>query len=327
MRLASMDVGTNSTRLLIADVEDGRIVAEVDRDMVITRLGKGVDRTRRFDPGALARTLEVIEDYAGRAAKAGAEAVRVAATSATRDAANRDDFLDGVRRLVGVEPEVLSGADEAATSFLGATWDLPREIAGQGPGGPVLVFDIGGGSTELILGELGAAPERAPAAVSVDVGSVRLTERHVSHDPLVPAEVAAVKADARAALTGAGERIGWNGPDGAGAIVGVAGTVTTVTAVTLGLTAYDPSKVHRTTLTLEQVRSTAAALCAITVAEKAAIPVMPPGREDVIAAGALVLESLLEVLGLERIIVSETDILDGILLGLAGRLGKRKGPA
>ena len=322
-RLASMDVGTNSTRLLVADVDGGRIVAEVDRDMVITRLGKGVDRTRRLDPAALARTLEVIADYAERCRKAGAEAVRVAATSATRDAVNTDEFLDGVRRLVGVEPEVLSGSEEAATAFLGATWDLDRDLPGDMVGGDglVLVFDIGGGSTELILGHLDASADQAPRAVSVDVGSVRLTERHVGHDPPTADEIAAVKADATGELAAAAGQVAWTGPDGVGAVVGVAGTVTTVTAISLGLTAYDPSRVHRTTLTIDQVRATTARLCSMTVAEKAAIPVMPPGREDVIAAGALILESVYEVLGLDAVVVSETDILHGILLGLARRPG------
>ena len=314
MRLASIDVGTNSTRLLIADADAQRIKAELDRDMVITRLGKGVDATGRFDPGALTRTLAVIEDYAGRCLAAGVEAVRVAATSATRDAANRDEFLDGVRRLVGAEPEVLSGADEAAASFLGATWDL-GDLAGAGP---VLVFDIGGGSTELITGHP-ADRAQPPAAVSVDVGSVRLTERHIRSDPPSQAEIEAVRADAAGHLATAAEQLGWHGRDGA-SVIGVAGTVTTVSAISLGLAADDPGRVHRGILTIDQLRRTTAALCAMTVAEKAAIPVMPPGREDVIAAGALILEAVFGVLGLDRIMVSETDILDGLLLGLARRL-------
>jgi exopolyphosphatase/guanosine-5'-triphosphate,3'-diphosphate pyrophosphatase len=312
-----MDVGTNSTRLLVADVADGRVVAEVDRDMVITRLGKGVDRTRRLDPAALARTLEVVDDYGRRCRAAGAEAVRVATTSAARDAANTGEFLDGVRRLVGVEPEVLTGPQEAAASFLGATADLDVDAAA-----PVLVFDIGGGSTELILGHLDgrSGPDRPPAAVSVDVGSVRLTERHVHADPPTRDQVEAVRADASAALAAAAARLGWAGPQAVAAVVGVAGTVTTVTAISLGLTAYDPTKVHHTTLTREQLAATTASLCELSVAEKAAIPVMPPGREDVIAAGALVLTSVFDVLGLESIVVSETDILDGLVLGLARRL-------
>jgi exopolyphosphatase/guanosine-5'-triphosphate,3'-diphosphate pyrophosphatase len=323
VRLASMDVGTNSTRLLIADVSDGRITAQLTREMVITRLGKGVDKTRRFDPLALARTLEVLGDYAARCLEHQVEGVRLAATSATRDAANRDELIDGVRELLGIEPEVLSGPEEAAASFLGATWDLPIP-----PNGQVAVFDIGGGSTELIAGPAGAPVgevlDNPPQAVSVDVGSVRLTERHVTHDPLTEDEVTAVRADAEAAIAAGVERLGWTpgaGAPGGAQVVGVAGTVTTVTALSLGLEAYDPDRVHRSTLTATTIAETAARLCAMTVAEKAALPIMPPGREDVIAAGALVLEAVCRVLALEEITVSETDILDGVLLGLARRMG------
>jgi exopolyphosphatase / guanosine-5'-triphosphate,3'-diphosphate pyrophosphatase len=311
MRLASIDVGTNSTRLLVADAEDSRILAQRAREMVITRLGMGVDRTRRFDPGALARTLEVIGDYAAACRAHAVQAVRVAATSATRDAANRQEFIDGVRALLGVEPEVLSGSEEAAASFLGATWDLPVEAPTR-----TLVFDIGGGSTEFIVGTV-PADGSAPLALSVDIGSVRLTERHIAHDPPTAAEVAAVEADARAELAEAARRLG---DEPVGLVVGVAGTVTTVTALSLGLDAYDPERVHRARLDAGQVRATAARLCAMTVADKAALPVMPPGREDVIAAGALILESIYEAFGLAHIMVSETDILDGLLLGLAARL-------
>jgi exopolyphosphatase/guanosine-5'-triphosphate,3'-diphosphate pyrophosphatase len=318
-----MDVGTNSTRVLIADVEDGRITAQYAREMVITRLGKGIDRTRRFDPAALARTLEVLGDYAALCVQHEVRAVRLAATSATRDAANRDEFLDGVRSLLGIEPEVLTGPEEAAASFLGATWDLPR-----GEAGTVAVFDIGGGSTELIAGPAGSSVDEVldhpPTAVSIDIGSVRLTERHVSSDPLTPAEVAAVRADAEQELAGALERLGWaagGGAPGGAQVVGVAGTATTVTAVTLGLERYDPERVHRSWLTREQIEATAGRLCSMTVAEKAALPVMPPGREDVIAAGSLILDAVVRVLGLDGITVSETDILDGVLLGLARREG------
>jgi exopolyphosphatase/guanosine-5'-triphosphate,3'-diphosphate pyrophosphatase len=318
-----MDVGTNSTRLLIADVGDGRITAQLAREMVITRLGKGVDKTRRFDPLALARTLEVLGDYAARCLEHQVEGVRLAATSATRDAANRDELIDGVRTLLGIEPEVLSGPQEAAASFLGATWDLPIP-----DGGRVVVFDIGGGSTELIAGPAGAPVaevlDNPPQAVSVDVGSVRLTERHVAHDPLTRDEIEAVRADAEAAIAAGVEQLGWTpgaGAPGGAQVVGVAGTVTTVTALSLGLPAYDPERVHRSTLTAATITETAARLCAMTVADKAALPIMPPGREDVIAAGALVLEAVCRVLALEEITVSETDILDGVLLGLARRIG------
>lgn len=317
MRLGSIDVGTNSTRLLIADVQDGKLVAEHAREMVITRLGRGVDATRQLDPAALARTLEVVRGYAERCERLGVEAVRVAATSAARDARNAGEFRDGVRSILGTDPEVLTGAQEAATAFLGATYDLP------GPPRPTLVFDIGGGSTELMVGQPGAG--EVPWARSIDIGSVRLTERHVRSDPLTPDDVAAVRADAERELAavqpelqGELRRVAERSGDGAQA-VGVAGTVTTVTAVSLDLPAYDRTRVHHATLVAATVAATADRLSGMTVAQKAALPVMPPGREDVIAAGALVLDAICRVLGLERITVSETDILDGLLLGLAGQ--------
>jgi exopolyphosphatase/guanosine-5'-triphosphate,3'-diphosphate pyrophosphatase len=325
-----MDVGTNSTRLLIADVVDGRIVAEHARELVITRLGKGVDRTRKLDPAALARTLEVIEGYAAECERLGVEAVRLAATSATRDATNASELVDGVRRILGVEPEVLSGAEEAAASFLGATYDLDGDALPQ----RVLVFDIGGGSTEFMVGrpegaagaegeagEAGALGTTVPEVHSIDIGSVRLTERHVTHDPLTADEVKAVRADAEGAISAVAGLVAPGDGGERPHAVGVAGTVTTVTAIALGLERYERERVHRATLTAEMARATADRLCAMTVAEKAAIPVMPPGREDVIAAGSLILDTVLRVLDLAEIQVSETDILDGVLLGLARRLG------
>jgi exopolyphosphatase/guanosine-5'-triphosphate,3'-diphosphate pyrophosphatase len=327
LRLASMDVGTNSTRLLIADAVDGRIVAEHARELVITRLGKGVDRTRKLDPAALARTLEVIEGYAAECERLGVEAVRLAATSATRDATNASELVDGVRRILGVEPEVLSGAEEAAASFLGATYDLDGDALPQ----RVLVFDIGGGSTELMVGRpegaagpeggAGAAGATVPEVHSIDIGSVRLTERHVTHDPLTADEIKAVRADAEGAISAVAGLVAPGAGGERPHAVGVAGTVTTVTAIALGLERYERERVHRATLTAEMARATADRLCAMTVAEKAAIAVMPPGREDVIAAGSLILDTILRVLDLAEIQVSETDILDGVLLGLARRLG------
>jgi exopolyphosphatase/guanosine-5'-triphosphate,3'-diphosphate pyrophosphatase len=316
-----MDVGTNSTRLLVADVDGGRLVAEHAREMVITRLGKGVDRTRRLDPEALRRTLEVIEDYAATCKRLGVEATRLVATSATRDAANAAEFVDGVRALLGAEPEVLSGAEEAAASFLGATYDL------DGPAAPrVLVFDIGGGSTEFmdgVPGRTGVAggDVRPPEVRSLDVGSVRLTERHIGNDPPTPEEVAAVSADAEAAIAEVVPLFIRHIEAGELHVVGVAGTVTTVAAIALGLERYDRDRVHRAVLTAEQVGATARRLCAMTVADKAALPVMPRGREDVIAAGSLILDAICRLLRLQRFQVSETDILDGVLLGLAERLG------
>jgi exopolyphosphatase/guanosine-5'-triphosphate,3'-diphosphate pyrophosphatase len=305
-RLAAFDVGTNSTRLLVADVEDGRMVAEHAREMIITRLGKGVDRSGRFDPAALRRTLDVLAGYEATCRRLGVSRRRVVATSATRDAANRQDFLDGVRALLGVDAEVLSGEAEAATAYRGATHDLPGEER-------TLVVDIGGGSTELILGIRGA-PE---AMVSLDLGCVRLHERHLHTDPPTDAEIAALRADAGARL----ELVtGTLDPASAERVVGVAGTITTVTAIGLGLDAYDPRRIHRSALGAAEIAAVAEKLAAMTVAERAALPVMAKGREDVIAAGALLLDELVRTFGFPQVIASETDILDGVLLGLADRV-------
>ena len=317
-RLAALDVGTNSTRLLVADVADGAVVAELTREMVITRLGKGVDRTGRFDPAALARTLEVLAGYAKTCRRLGVERRRLVATSATRDAADRQVFLDGVRDLLGVEAEVLTGRAEAAAAYRGATAGGVRSggadprTGGPGPDGDqaTLVVDIGGGSTELILGDGGIAR----AMVSLDIGCVRLFERHLHSDPPAAAEVAALRADVAAHLA---RVAGVLDPAAAERVVGVAGTVTTVAAIALGLDTYDPRRIHRATLDASDITATAGKLAAMTVAERAALPVMAKGREDVIAAGALLLDQLVETFQIRQVIASETDILDGVLLGLA----------
>jgi exopolyphosphatase/guanosine-5'-triphosphate,3'-diphosphate pyrophosphatase len=304
-RLAAFDVGTNSTRLLVADVDGGEIVAEHAREMVITRLGKGVDRSGRFDPAALARTLEVLAGYAEICRRLGVARRRLVATSATRDAADRRAFLDGVRDLLGVDAEVLTGQAEAATAYRGATATLEGDLA-------TLVVDIGGGSTELILGD----GRDARAMISLDIGCVRLFERHLHHDPPTAAEAAALRADVAAHLATVA---GVLDPAAAGRVVGVAGTVTTVTAIALGLDAYDPRRIHRATLDAAEIAAVADKLAAMTVAERAALPVMAKGREDVIAAGALLLDELVRRFRIRQVIASETDILDGILLGLAER--------
>jgi exopolyphosphatase/guanosine-5'-triphosphate,3'-diphosphate pyrophosphatase len=302
-RLAAFDVGTNSTRLLVADVDGGELVAEHAREMVITRLGKGVDRTGRFDPAALARTLEVLATYAETCRRLGVARRRLVATSATRDAADRQAFLDGVRDLLGVDAEVLTGQAEAAAAYRGATATLDGDL-------PTLVVDIGGGSTEFILGDGRAAR----AMISLDIGCVRLFERHLHHDPPTAGEVAALRADVAAHLGAVAEVLD---PSAADRVVGVAGTVTTVTAVALGLEAYDPRRIHRATLDAAEIAAVADKLAAMTVAERAALPVMARGREDVIAAGALLLDELVRRFRIRRVTASETDILDGILLGLA----------
>jgi exopolyphosphatase/guanosine-5'-triphosphate,3'-diphosphate pyrophosphatase len=287
-RLAAVDVGTNSTRLLVADVEGGRVVAEHAREMIITRLGKGVDRTGRFDQAALRPTLDVLAGYEATCRRLGVSRRRVVATSATRDAGNRREFLDGVRALLGVDAEVLSGEAEAATAYRGATHDLPGDER-------TLVVDIGGGSTELIVGT--RTPE---AMVSLDLGCVRLHERHLHTDPPTAAEVAALRADAAARLTMVTETLD---PASAERVVGVAGTITTVTAIGLGLDAYDPRRIHRSALRAPEIAAVAEKLAAMTVAE-----------------GALLLDELVRTFGFRQVIASETDILDGVLLGLADRV-------
>jgi exopolyphosphatase / guanosine-5'-triphosphate,3'-diphosphate pyrophosphatase len=319
VRLAAVDVGTNSTRLLVADVAGGVIVAELAREMEITRLGKGVDRHGRFDPAALARTLEVLADHAGTCRRLRVAGLRAVATSATRDAANRQVFLDGVRDLLGVEAEVLTGRAEAAAAYRGATAGGlggdhadPAGPAGLGGDQPTLVVDIGGGSTELILGD----GTTATAMVSLDIGCVRLFERHLHADPPAAAELAALRADVAAHLDRVADVLD---PAAARQVVGVAGTVTTVAAMALGLEAYDPRRIHRATLDASEIAAAADKLAAMTVAERAALPVMASGREDVIAAGALLLDELVRRFRIPQVTASEADILDGVLLELAAR--------
>ena len=297
MRVAAIDCGTNSIRLLVADVE-GRTKRDLARELRVVRLGEGVDRSGVLSGEALERTRLALADYASTARDLGAEAVRMVATSATRDAGNRAVFVQMVRQTLGVPPEVISGDEEAALSFDGATRD--RDV-GEGP---FLVLDIGGGSTEFVLG--GASVE---AARSVDVGCVRLTERHLNDDPPTAAQIAGAEADVEAALVQVGEVVPV---DRARLAIGVAGTVTTVAAVALDLPSYDPERIHGTVLSAAQVREVAGRLLAMTRAERAALPVMHPGRVDVIGAGALVLRTLLDRLDLAEIAVSEADILDGI---------------
>lgn len=304
-RVAAIDCGTNSIRLLVADVDPAaRTLAEVTREMLVVRLGEGVDRTGVLGEPALSRTFAACDAYVARIADLGAQRVRFCATSATRDAANRDVFTAGVLARVGVEPEVVSGAEEAALSFDGATWDLGAEPA------PYLVVDIGGGSTEVVLGS--AAPE---AAVSVDVGCVRMTERHLVGDPPGRQEVAAARADVEAALDTVAAAVPL---DRARTLVGLAGTVTTLAAMHAGLPAYDAGVTHRYRLPAAGVRELTARLLTMTRAERAAVAVMHPGRVDVIGAGALILRCLVDRLGLPEVLVSEHDILDGIAWSLVG---------
>ena len=295
--LAAIDVGTNSVRVYVAEV-DGEEARQLDRDLIITRLGEGVDETRRLGAEPLRRTIEAISRYHARARELGATTIRIAATSAVRDAANRDDFLDGVRAATGQDAEVLTGDEEARLSFLGATNDLDA-------GGPYLVLDIGGGSTEFVVGE-----KAVDAAISLDVGSVRLTERHVRHDPPPPAELVAVRADAVNAVQEAQRTVGTS----ATTLVGVAGTITTIAAVSLGLDGYDRDAIHHARLSRSAVEEVTERLASMTSEERRALPAMPRGREDVISAGAEILLAVMDGFGFDEVLVSEADILDGLVL-------------
>jgi exopolyphosphatase / guanosine-5'-triphosphate,3'-diphosphate pyrophosphatase len=300
-RVAAIDCGTNSIRLLLAEPgEDGALV-DVAREMRIVRLGQGVDRTGRLAPEAITRTRHALVEYAELIEKHGASAVRMVATSATRDAANRADFTTMVHAVLGAEPEVITGAEEAALSFAGAVAGLPEAAA------PVLVADIGGGSTELVLGngEL--------ASHSMDIGCVRMTERHLRADPPSAAQIAATVADVGAAIAAAAGDVPIAR---AATFVGVAGTVTTLAAIVHGLPRYDPAAIHGSTMTAGEVADVTGRLVAMTHDQRAALPVMHPGRVDVIGGGALILRELVAAAGVTCVVASEHDILDGIAMNL-----------
>jgi len=298
-RVAVFDCGTNSLRLLIADLdpETGEMT-ELVREMRIVRLGQGVDRTGRITDESMARTFAALDEYADLVAEHQPTVLRFCATSAARDAANAEEFMTGVEQRLGVEPEVIDGDQEARASFAGAT----RVLADAER--PVLVIDIGGGSTELILGEPDGTVDLAQ---SLDIGSVRLTERHLHDDPPTPGQVAALCADVDEALDACPVD-----PAGAHTVVGVAGSVTTVAAGALGLPAYDRDRIHLSRLPAGVVHSAVADLVAMSVAERRALGYMHPGRADVIAAGALILDRVLARTTTGELVVSESDILDGI---------------
>ncbi|MET8584763.1 Ppx/GppA phosphatase family protein [Streptomyces collinus] len=311
-RVAAIDCGTNSIRLLVADADPatGELV-DLDRRMTIVRLGQGVDRTGRLAPEALERTFAACREYAEIIKEHGAEKLRFVATSASRDAENRDDFVRGVVDILGVEPEVITGDQEAEFSFTGAT----RELTGRDDlARPYLVVDIGGGSTEFVVGD-----DHVRAARSVDVGCVRMTERHLVHDgkvsdPPTEAQVAAIRADIEAALDLAERTVPLRE---AHTLVGLAGSVTTVSAIAQDLPEYDSARIHHSRISHDRVREITEGLLRSTHAERAAIPSMHPGRVDVIGAGALVLLAIMERIGAREVVVSEHDILDGIAWSVA----------
>ncbi|WP_424213419.1 exopolyphosphatase [Streptomyces sp. BI20] len=311
-RVAAIDCGTNSIRLLVADCDPatGELV-DLDRRMTVVRLGQGVDRTGRLAPEALERTFAACRAYAEIIAGfgVGPDRTRFVATSASRDAENREDFVRGVREILGVDPEVISGAQEAEYSFTGATRELAGAAGAADLPRPFLVVDIGGGSTEFVVGT-----ETVTAARSVNVGCVRMTERHLATDtglvdPPTEDLVAAMRADIEAALDEAAAEVPLAE---ARTLVGLAGSVTTVAAIALGLEEYDSAAIHHSRIPYEKVREITHRMLTTPHATRAAIPVMHPGRVDVIGAGALVLLSIMERVGAKEVVVSEHDILDGI---------------
>lgn len=319
-RVAAIDCGTNSIRLLVADLAlspAGVYLQDVHRELRMVRLGQGVDATGRLAPEALDRTWRVLADYAAIIRASGCDAVRMTATSATRDAANAAEFTEMVQRTLGQPPEVIAGTEEASLSFSGAVGDLPADA------GPLLVFDIGGGSTEFVVGSVIDGTVELAGAVSQNIGSVRITERLLRSDPPTPPEVAAARQWARE-MVGAGlDALPADALASVRTVVAVAGTATTVAAGALDLPVYEPSRIHLARLSVDAVAAQSALLLSMTAAERVALGYMHPGRADVIGGGSLVFatvaELLAERLGVRDLVVSEHDILDGIALSLAPR--------
>lgn len=302
---AAVDVGSNSVRLLVADGEGRRIV----RRLEVTRLATGVDATGHLDDAALARTLAVIGAYRDEWRALGVDGrVRIAATSAVRDAADRERFFAGVRSLTGIDAEVLSGEQEAALAYAGALRATPSD-------GRPAVVDIGGGSTELVLGDAGVAT----ASVSLQLGCVRLAERYLAGDPPAPSEVVAAQDEVAAQLDHAERVLADQGASLADAtgLIGVAGTVTTVAALHLGLDRYDEDRIHGTRVPADALTAIARQLMGMTTAQRARLGAMQPGREDVIHGGALILAAIVERGGFGEVVASESDGLDGLVASLA----------
>jgi exopolyphosphatase / guanosine-5'-triphosphate,3'-diphosphate pyrophosphatase len=295
--VAAIDIGTNSVRLLITDSAGN----ELERLMRMTRLGQGVDVTGELAPEAIARTVAVLTEYASHLRAHGVGRVRVAATSAARDARNGADFFDAAERVLAVRPELLSGEAEAQWSFFGATLGLSQRDA------PFLVIDLGGGSTEFVLGS-----ERPEAAISLQMGCVRMTERHLHGDPPTTEQLAACESDVRRELRRVRELIDVSK---ARLVIGLAGTVTALSAMQLGLTHYDAARTHHSRLTAEQVATSCARLARVNVAERRAL-LVEPARAEVIVGGALVLATIMSELELTELLVSERDILDGLAASL-----------
>jgi exopolyphosphatase/guanosine-5'-triphosphate,3'-diphosphate pyrophosphatase len=302
-RVAAVDIGTNSVRLLVAEVDgttprDAKVVT-LDRRMRITRLGQGVDKARALAPDAVERTVAVLREYRAALDEHGVTAVRATATSAARDSSNREEFFTAAHDALGTTPELLSGDEEAALSFLGATADLDAPA-------PYLVVDIGGGSTEFVLGT-----DAPTGLVSLDMGCVRITEQYLDSDPPAPEELSNAINAVRDLVADVPRVI--PGAEDAATLVGLAGTVTTVAAVELGIPEYDPEKIHHFVLTRDAAEDVFRTLATETAAQRAHNPGLEAGRVDVIVGGTAVLVGIFRVLGFSEMLVSEADILDGLV--------------
>ena len=306
MRVAAIDCGTNSIRLLIADVE-GHQLTDVVRTMIIVRLGEGVDQTGEFSQGALERTFTATEKFAELIEKHQPQVVRFVATSASRDVSNRDHFASGIKERLGIEPSVISGDEEARLSFSGATAELGA--GADAPQAPYLVIDIGGGSTEFVLGA-----DVPTASISTNVGCVRMTERHLVTDPPTSEQIQSAIHDIDIAIDQAAAVVPY---EQAQSLIGLAGSVTTVAALALGLDQYDPAKIHGAKISATQVHRITQEILAKPRADRAALGPMHEGRIDVIGGGALVLDRIMQKFDFNEVVVSERDILDGIAFDLA----------
>jgi exopolyphosphatase/guanosine-5'-triphosphate,3'-diphosphate pyrophosphatase len=303
LRIAAIDVGTNATRLLVAETQ-GPSYRSLDRRLIFTRLGEGVDGRGTLAPTAIKRTLSAIAEFCSVCGEFEVQKLTIAATSAVRDARNGEEFLEAARRLAGSSARAITGDEEARLSFLGATRDLSA--------GKVLVFDIGGGSTEFILGIPG---EPVSGRISLDIGAVRLTERYLKSDPPATEEILTMEAAIDDALTAVDHRL-----DGCAEalLVGLGGTVTTVAALHLAMEVYDSESIHHYPLPRAALDSLYRSLAAMTVNERAAMPMLPKGRADVIVAGTAILSRIMARWSFARVVVSEKDILDGLVLELMG---------
>ncbi len=296
-RVAAIDCGTNSIRLLIADIDNGNF-REVSRTMEIVRLGQGVDKTKSFHPDAIERTLAAVQLFSAEISKRGATKIRFCATSATRDATNRDLFIDGVESILGIKPEVIPGEEEAALSFIGATKELALSY------GPFLVVDIGGGSTEFVYGT-----EKVEFAKSVNIGCVRMSERHFTSAPPTPGSIVEAISDIYEAIAVAAKAVPITK---AKTLIAVAGTATTVAAAALNLDNYDRYAIHLSRISAEKTFAVAKRFQGMERSEIENLGYMHTGRVDVIAAGSLVLSRIMLATGAKEFVASESDILDGM---------------